>query len=424
MTVLLVVLFLLQAFAVQARNVFRGGVSLEQEYDSNIYREPEDEVSEWTTTFSPNLSYTRTGRKSTLSLRYSPGIVHSYRTNEQRWDHLASADYNAQLSRNLRVDFRNTFVRTEDPYEDPEDTEDGIELSDRRGRRRYWSNNFSARTGYTYGRERLVEVGYRHHVLENEEAKYSDYVRQTPSVSIAHRINHQWSARLAYSFEYGDFYESAGEPYSDDLTRNQGDAFLYHRITPFTQIYGHLSYEQTDYKEKPEDYAVYTSAAGVTHQYSRTLSLELEAGGSQIERDFFPDEQAVYLSAGLDKSWRRTTWSLAAQSGIDARDFSGVDDLGVSRYWSASTSFTQKLMRDLTGSMNCSYRDDTYLDETANADEQRVEAGAGLAWSFARWYELSARYAYIEQDADVRTDRYEDHRFFVGISAEKDLAVW
>ncbi len=419
-----VVLVLLPLSAALAQSTLRGGISLEHGYDSNIDREPENEVYESTTTLSPSLDYVRKGRRTRFSLVYSPGFVYSYLTEDVRIDHHATAGYELVLTRNLQMKFSNRFVRTEDPSADGEGVEDSIEISDRRGRRSYWSNNFSASTAYTYGRQRVLEVGYQNRVLENREGAYSDYVRHAPFVSVSHRINHQWDTRLEYGFVRGKFDEPRDSDISEDLTTNSGDVYLYYSFTPHTRMFGHLGYTRADYDEKPDDYKVYTSATGLEHQYSRTLSLTAEAGASLVERNYFSDTDAFYLNAQVEKGWERTSWYLSVESGLDAREYAGVDDLGLSRYWSVGTGMDRTLMRNVNGSVDFSFRDDRYLEREPNVDEQQFEASAGLSWSFARWYKGFGRYTFVDQNADIEVDNYTDHRFSVGISAEKDLFRW
>lgn len=420
--VIALVLFF-SASAAGAQSILGGGLSVEQGYDSNIYREPENEVSEWTTTVSPILDYTRAARHSLFSLRYVPGFVYICRTDDIRIDHFADAEYGFELTRNLHVDFSDTFVKTEDPYEDPEDIEGGIDLSDRRGRRRYWTNRFEASAAYTYGMERVLEMGYRNYVLRDQEEDYFDYVRHSPFATVSHRVNHQWDVRLEYGFVMGDFVEESEE--SEDLTSNTGDFYLYYRITPFTRIFGHLGYSRTDYEEGIDDYQVYTAASGVEHRYSPTLDLEFEAGSSLVERENFSDTSAFYMRAGIDKTWQRTSWYLNGESGLDAHEFSGADDdLGLSRYWSVGTGFSRTLLRGVEGSADFSYRYDDYLEREPRVDEQLFEASAGLSWSFSRWYEIFCRYVFVDHDADIEEDKYVDHRFFAGISAERDFFRW
>ncbi len=421
---LLLLFMILPPASALGQSTIKGGVSLEHGYDSNINREPENEVYESTTTLSPSLDYVRKGRRASFSLGYAPGFVYSYLTEDLRIDHMATAGYEHALTRKLRLDFSNRFVRTQDPYEIGEGVGVGVEISDRRGRRTYWSNNFSAGGSYTYGEQRVVQMGYQNSVLENREGTYSDYVRHSPSASVSHRINHQWDTRLVYGFERGYFDEPRDTDISEDLTRNSGDFYLYYSITPFTRVFSHLGYSRTDYDEKPDDYEVYTASAGAEHQYSRSFSLSADVGVSMVERKYFPDEEALYLSARADKKWQRTSWYLGASGGLDAQEFTGVSDLGLSRYWSVSTGIDRDLMRSVNGSVNFSYREDTYLERDPAADERHFEASARISWSFARWYRIYGRYIFVTRDADIDSDNYDDHRVFVGISAEKDLFRW
>lgn len=411
---------LLPAFSAQAQSTIRGGISVEQGYDSNIDRVPENETSEWTTSVTPSMEYTRLERRSSFSARYAPGVVYNWRTNEERLDHFASGEYWRQLTRNLRVTLGDTFVRTEDPYEDEEAVEDGIEVSDQRGRRRYWTNDATVSAEYTYGRDSSAEAGYSYRVLDNsDDEEYSDYVRHRPFISILHNINNQWDAGLDAAYVKGDFDEN-----TDDFSEHSEDFYLYYRATRFTRLFSHLGFLARNYDITPEDYEVYTAAAGVEQRYSPSLDIGMEAGASRVNRENFEDSDALYLRASFEKTWQRSAWTAEAESGLDARDFTGEDDMGLSRYWRVGTGITRTLTRNITGSLDLSYRDDEYLEREPEVDEQRAEARAGLSWSFGRWYELSGRYIFVDNNADIEADNYTDHRFYISLSAEKDLLQW
>lgn len=431
---LLVVPFLLlTAYAAYAQNTLSGGITLEQGYDSNIDRVSDNEESEWTSTVYPSLEYTRLSRRSNLWVRYRPGIVYSDYTDDVRVDHFASGEYTLQATRNLELSVSDRFVRTENPYHDPDRDRDqeldrqveDVDLSDRRGRRKYWTNSFFARGAYTYGEERILTLGYANHILENSDDDiYSDYMRHVPFVTLNHRINHQWETRLEHKYTRGEFDEPDRLTESEDLTSNQTDAYVFYRLTPFTRILGHIGYWRTDYDEEIYDYEVYTGATGVEHRYSPTMDLELEVGLSYVERDNFSNEDAFFLRGAMEKRWQRAAWYLEGESGMDARDFSGVDDLGLTRYWEVVTGATKTLMRNVEAGVEVSYRDDTYLDSEFRDDEQRYQASVGLTWAFAQWYEFYCRYRFVSQESDIETDDYDDHSIVAGISAGKDFFRW
>jgi len=441
----LAVPFLCPLSLTAAENTLNGGISLGQSYDSNVYRDPSNEESEWKSTLTPSLLYTRSEPTSKLSIKYAPGIVYNYRTNDKDMDQFATAGYDLLLSQKLRLHFSDTYVLTDSSYNETSsgsettlgpggpgspDRPDTIQLSDQRGQNRYWTNNFSTQASYEYDQESSFNLGYQYHILENENETESDFIKHSPHISIMHQFNHQWETQIAYHFIKGDFDDpasSTGTPLptgnSEDLTTNAGDLYLYYNLTQFSNVFGHYGYSQTDYDGIQEDYDSHTVSAGATHQLSPSLTLGGEAGTSLLQKES-ADTTALYLRVSLNKAWERSSWMLSADSGLDDRQFSGVDNEGLTRYWMIRNTFNHTFTKDITGMASLSYRDDTYLERIPEEKEQFLQGDALVAYSFAQWYQLSLRYTYVNQMADFAVNEYEDHRILLQLSAAKDLLKW
>lgn len=430
---------LLPVSAGAAQNVLRGEIALGQDYDSNIRRESSAEQSEWKSTITPGLTFTHSEPTNTFTIKYAPSVVYSYRTDDTRIDQFVSGRYDISLSQKLLVHFQDTYVLSDDPYADPvsstsnnqrDNGDMGIQISDRRGRNRYWTNNFTTGASYEYAQESFVKPGYQYYILNNKGAEFSDFTKHSPDISILHRLNHQWSTRLDYRFIKGDFDDSGTSTgnnaslIQNDLITNTSDLYLYYKITPATKVFGHYGYSQTNFDGLQNDYNVHSLAAGADHKFSPTLNLSGEGGVSLLQRDNSSDTEAAHLRIALNKTWERSSLSLSADSGLDEQYFSGTNDQGLSRYWAVRSAFTYTFIKDVTGTASLSYRDDTYLDRLPEEKEQQLQGDVFLAYSFARWYQVAIRYSYINHSADLEMNQYDDHRILLQLSAAKDLLQW
>ncbi len=421
-----------------AQQVLRSGVTLGHEYDSNIDRHSAEEQSEWTSSITPRLTYKRAELTNNFLIDYAPSVVYSYHTDNERIDQYLQARYDSSLTQKWLVYMQDTFVLDEDPYSDPvadetnsqiNDKDETIQVSDRRGRNRYWTNNFSTGSRLEYARQSFAKLGYQYQVFDNKEAAFADFVRHSPSMSILHRLNHQWDSQFDYRFIKGDFDEgedlaSNTHHQSRDLKTHASDLYLYYKLKPLTTVFGRYGYSQTKYDERPNDYYYHLISAGLNHQISPTLNLGLEGGMSLLQMDNLSDHDAVQLRIALIKAWERNSWSLSADSGLDEQQFSGTDDQGLSRFWAVRTTYHHNFIKDLTGLVSLSYRDDTYLERIPESDEQRVQGDAMLTYSFAQWYQIALRYSYINQNADLEFNQYNDHRVLLEFSVIKDLLKW
>ena len=416
----LIIMGLVRADASQ--KTFRGEIGLQQDYDSNADRVPTDEQYESTSRVTPRFTFGRLTQTSNFSLTYAPSFVYSYRNEEERTDHFASVGYGRRLSQRVSVDFDNTYRMTDDPYTYTEFTEIGegdFELSDRRGRRRYWSNSFSGSTRLDYARDSFMNLGYRNHVLRNRDDNFEDdYTRHTPFAGLTHRFNHQWQTQLSYTYTIGNFDNR------EDLRTHDGSGRLFYSFSPFTRVFVLGGYMQTDYDDSILDYAVYTTAAGFDRELSAVRSVSFETGVSFIQRDNFADTDALYLKVSLDNAIQRGSWSVYGESGVDQRLYTGADDSFLSRYRLAGARVNYALGRNLTGTTSLEYRRDENIDTPVSDRETRIRANAGLAYTFARWYRLSAGYSYVDLDADQPARSYDNHRLYISLTAGKELLRW
>ena len=408
-------------FAVaSSQKTFRGEIAVEHSYESNPDRVASDAESEHESRVAPRMTYTRDTRLSSFSLLYAPSLVHSRRTEEDRVDHLASAAYNIQARKRLEFDFSNTYrlAYTSYTYTEEEIAEEEIVLSDRRGRRRYWTNSASASMNYEYGPQSFFNTGYNNRILRNKDAAYTDYVRHSPFVSVSHRISHQWRIMTGYTFTRGNFDGA------DDITTHSGNVSVHYSLSPHTSIFSRLGYIHNEYEQSQRDYEVYTAAVGVNRQMSPLRSIDIETGASLVKRDLVSDTRALFLRASLDSQIKRGSWRVYGESGIDQRYYAGIDEEGLSRYWLAGVRINRTLTENVSASTGVYRRDDEYLERSDMEKEKRIRADARITYSFARWHRLTAGYSYTDLDADRKPDSYENHRVFIRLTAGRDLLKW
>jgi len=401
--------------ALAKENILRGGVTLGQGYDSNIDRDYQDREAEWTSSVSPSLSISSSDKREEYFLRYAPEVVYSHRTDNERIDHSALGKFSKQWTERVRTFIQDSFRRAEEPYEDEEAF---VRLSDKRGRNRYSVNSFISKAEYEYAQESILKLGYDNQVLDNSEAGREDFVKHSPGLAVTHRFDHRWSGVADYLFTHGNFDES------DDLDRHGVNLYLYYNLTPSSKVFGRYGYSTLDYDGQQVDYDVQTATMGLERALTPTMLLALEGGGAFLSRDNGVDRDSFYFRFSLKEELQRGALAVSAESGIDEQQFSGVTDQGVSRYWKVKGNLLHNFSKHFQGTLTCSYRDDSFLERVTEEDEQEFRADAALSYTFLQWYKASVKYTYVNKDADVVANRYDDNRIFFFLSTEQDLLKW
>ena len=400
------------------QTVLSGGVTLRQDYDSNIDRSSRNERSEWQTAVSPFLLLTSQGPDNSLSFRYAPSVVYSHRTDNERIDHHLSASLRKDLSQRLKTSFTDTFVRAEDPTTDEDTDVGGVVLSDTRGRNMYWSNSFDAGLQYEYAKESRFNLSWQNQILDNNGSGQEDFVKNSPGFSVLHYFNTQWQTQVDATFTDGNFDQT------DDLKRNTGNLFLYYSQTPTAKLFGHYGYSKTDYDGLQDDYSRQSISLGMIRQQSATLDFRVEGGSVFLCRDEQSDKRELYYSLSLNQKTQKGSMHFTGAGGVDEQQFNGASDEGVSKYWSLKANINRELSKDISASIFCSYRRDTYLGQLADQEKKKLQTGVTVSHTFWQWYVVSIKYIYSKQTTDNFDERYDDNRVMMEFSFVKDFFKW
>jgi len=154
----------------------------------------------------PEIELRSSGIHDLLSLRYRPVLTYDDLRDTTYVDHYLTLAGQRFLTRNWNVSLSNNFVLSTDPTRDEapfarlghegpaagtpqgpttQNAEQGrdTQLTRNLGRRRYWTNDLTVRTNYTYAEDSDMGVGYTYDVLRNESgdngiaADYEEYDR-------------------------------------------------------------------------------------------------------------------------------------------------------------------------------------------------------------------------------------------------------
>lgn len=400
--------------AYSRENILTGSISALQWFDSNIDRTNQDERSEWTTTLSPEISISSAGQHDTLAFIYSPEFSLNNRTEKGRVDHYLSLDGNKEFKK-ITINLHETFIRSEDPVEDEERE---INISDKRGKSRYWTNAVDGQMGYIFAKDSIFSVGYSNYILNNDDQSAQDYVKHTPFASLSYSFSTRWNTVLSYSYTNGNFDEG------EDLDTNDASIRLANNFNATNSVYGNFSYSTTHYRGPSEDYYILTPTVGGSYAIDPKTSLTAEIGVSFTKRDISSDEENLTYIISLDRQIDRGSISLAGQGGFDQLQFNGTPEDGLSKYWAISATLSYQLLKELESQIYSGYRQDKFIERISDEKEQFFDAGINLTYSFLQWYSFSVDYSYGQLEADNPADDYDVHRVYFRISAAKDLLKW
>ena len=243
-------------------------ISVNEQYDDNLYLESSNEVSDYITSVSPGITFGILSQKTTLDLAYSPTFVwYDDQDQNDTVRHSATLTFAQHLSEHVTFDLSDTYMKSEDPLEDTEDVE-GVRTT----RNTYERNTGSASLSLLFGPENSITGGYSHTLLENEDITLDDGTTQNPFGSLSYWFNVKNGIELSYDYTKAEFTRDDDSLPGDDYTGHGAGIRYIHRFTPHTR--GNIGYDYTtrDFDGLEEDYEVHDGSIGYEHDFSADFS--------------------------------------------------------------------------------------------------------------------------------------------------------
>jgi hypothetical protein len=432
--------FFLASFAFAVRWTFHPRMSATQTYTDNVFLSEDNEEDDWITTVSAGFRAEAKAKNSELRVSYDPAYSF-YRDFDENdgWRHKANLRGSSNLSKRMRFDIRNNFLRTQDPldYEeilvlrDRDVVEEG-DPSIRTGLNTFYRNIARSRLTYQFGRDDLIYAGFVWGLLRNNDPQEEDNDSYSPGLGLNYWFGPKFGIQTNATYTRGKFDQDndfVGDP-SDDFKNYDGSIrFIFRTKTRFSVFAGHRQvYRDFDNDVgDSNDYMVYAPSAGFTYVVDKGLNLRLGGGYFYQDVDDDEDEQGFFGDGQIDKTWRyrRGLVKLIGLTGLTQRDF-GAQNVGLERFIGTQGSARYDFLRNLSGDVNGRYR---YSDRVGDADRtddtgsnvHRFNAGAGLSWLPLKWMTIRLGYNFRKVISDENEDEYDEHRgqLTIRLSPEK-----
>ncbi|MCP3896124.1 MAG: outer membrane beta-barrel protein, partial [Bacteroides sp.] len=297
-----------------------------EEYTDNLNLTNTDREYEYITSISPGLVIDISGRSAGAILSYNPSYNDYSRFSEHDdWEHSASVEVWADLSRRTRLTLGDEFELTDDPV-----TEDDVTV--RRSRAQYYTNTASAELAHQFGIEDSLNLHFEHRIRENDDPTIADNEYYNPSVTLTY-----WVIPNSFGTETGISYTRGEIEGEDDFDLYEGNIRLIKRLSRFIDVFINYDHTVMDYDGTTTDYQIYDPSAGFTYTWDENASFSLDVGHYFQDRETGEDESGVSIEVDISKTWttRRGSIGLTGTSGYEETYF-GSENLGFTKFYEVS----------------------------------------------------------------------------------------
>ncbi len=399
-------------------------VSIQEEYDDNIFLTGENPDSDWITTISPGFEIDVESGKNGLELDYTFGWVkYLHSTSNDNIRHSGRLKFWQKLAEHLKFNLEDRYLKSDDIFD--EDLSP-ILPSQRvaKNRSRYQRNDASASLEYDFGPRSKFIAGYLYNILDNDDPNQEDVTEKGPFAGVSHWFDNKNSVDFTYRFAEYD-YTQKGVSEARPNIEVQDIGFVYsHRFSERVKPYLTYRFYQQNFMGVEESYWIHNFGAGLGYAFSQKTSFDIYLGG------FYPAGKTtatpgMTAKALLKRDFERGSISLGADTGWDT-GFTEVIPRGFTRYYGGLGRIDYQLSENLDAYAGADYRQNRYQDDDLDiiggddpADDRTLTGRFGLNYRFYRWFSLDVSYTYRQRFSDDPTYEFVDNRFLVKFNAAK-----
>ena len=411
--VLLVGLGLVATTGAAMRKTLTPRISIQEQYDDNIYLEPENEDSDWITVVSPGISLDLETPDTTMNLDYEAGFsFYQDDTNMNSTRHQGRVAWDQRLTRYLTLNISDTFVRSEDPIWEAEGRIEEIA----RERGIYYRNSGEASLSYEFGAEDQITAGYRNGYVDDRSSRDEDSVGHEGFLALDTWFTPQFGTNITSRYNRAEFELEEW----DDFEQYGAGLTINYRWQPTRRLYARYDLLYQDFEGEPtayqtDDYRVHQGALGIGVTLGPNTDFNIE-GGYFLQDYLNGDENdGVTFNGSFTTRTQRLSMSLAASGGYD-QDYFSAENLGSFKYRQVLGTANYLLTESVRIFGSASYRWEDFLETDPDRKDEVWRGTAGLSFSFWRWLTLSLEGTHSQRDSDYSRMEFDDNRVMLRLT--------
>ncbi|MDI6755489.1 MAG: outer membrane beta-barrel protein [Thermodesulfobacteriota bacterium] len=404
---------------------FHPYLTVQEEYNDNIYLTSTNRKSDFITTINPGLRFSTSPARVTtpgqilqapaepagLDLDYRLGLVFYARENENDYvSHEGTLNTWYTFNRRLTLRLRDYFIRSEEPREREYVAgalEDQYLLGTQRERSVYIRNVFEPSVDYRFGPDDRISINYRNNIYRNQSPLIEDSREDYINPRLTYWFNIRNGISLEYGLTFGDFERSP------DFVGHMARGRYTYRFNPRTSVFVDHTFTRRNFDPPSIDYDVNNSSIGIEHAFTPTLTGRMQAGYFWQNPERGNSTDGFSYDVGLTERTEKTTFNLSFQGGY-REDFFTAENLGFTRYHRGIASITHRLYQRVTLGVSGTLERAEYVSDRK---DWIYGARGNASYQIFRWLSLFLEASHQGNDSNLDAVEYIENRIFLRLSA-------
>lgn len=398
------------SYAVELGSILR--LSLSQEYNDNLYLDPDHEEDDFITIITPGIQSSLNWQRSELSCAYDIGYSkYNAHSENDSFRHRGDIGWWWDIFQNTRLSINDTYIKSEDIADLPD------QETDTNRREGYYSNNSRLNLTQRFGENRHFSVGYAYNFINYKDAESEDNQSHNASFDSTFYLNPHTGFQTHVTYTKG-LYEV-----TSDFDETNGSLRLIHDVSRRVQInvaYDHSIMNWEEDQGADHNYQIYNPSAGIRYSFGDDGETAVNVGYFVQDIDSQQNENGLTVNGNVGRSWRfrQGNIQLTGNSGYENSQLNS-DNLGFNVFYGAEFLLNYQIERNVSSTLHASYRHNDYVnsspDDSDRADKI-IASGCSLNWQFLRWLTIRFDYNFRKLDSNRDENDYIENRVLVSLN--------
>jgi hypothetical protein len=392
-------------------------LSVTEEYSDNVNASSDAKKSDFITSIVPGLSLITTSQGRDLAFTYSPSIAYRAESDTNiSTGHNATLTASNRFSRHTRLDFSDTFTRTDDPYvrreleftrgEEPQQPQD---VTRRQNREPYYTNSTMATLRSEFGADDSFFARYQNQILTNDDPTVENSIRHEPSIGVTYWLTPRYGIDARAVYTRGDFSLET-DPFNEYCLVST----FTRRFSPQFDVFLQYTHTAMDFQGPTEKYQVFAPTLGMDFHVSQETFLALSGGLYYRSPDRSDPTTGYVLRGDMARRFSRGALRVSGGTGYQ-QTFFGAENLGFTEYYEGTVAGTYNLSRRLSGEGSASYTHNDYVDIGERVDDIII-LETGLSYLIRPWLSSALRFTHREVDSSEPNDSFAENRVTLSLT--------